>query len=241
MPIYTHHRDIGTSKWVSTVTIVNGDGESCEIVGTGCNRKTHADIAAATEVITMLGIIDAAGSGTEPVVDVSVLKCAHTFQDYYDSITGPGIYVLIDYENVNKLQHLHHVYRRDDGVAANIFKFIGYSHHKVETDEASHIVHSGGSDAVDHAISMFVGIVLAKLRENEGTLLVVLTRDQFAERLQNMLQSSSPDQECIHLPTEEQCVELLLQMGYKRTQERISYRNRARRALRAPQPLQEKI
>jgi hypothetical protein len=191
-----------------------------EYEGYGCIRKSQADIAAARVAVENLpGALNLTVSISIPQDNGNVIfrKRAHTLSDFYDSIAASNMYVLIDYENVNKLQCLHNTFSG----AASIYKFLGYSHHKAETNEASHIVHSGGSDAVDHAISVFVGMIVAKWGPRKQCI-VVLTKDQFAERLHN-LSRSGEETPVIHLPSERLCVEFLKTHGYEQSSERIVY------------------
>lgn len=230
-PVYTSIRD--TVKWTSTVILVH-NGKNVEYVGKACSRKTQADIAAATIAVTDLGLIlgpnphpDPSQSSPGSVVDLNIssAKRAHTSTDFCNSVTKTGMYVLVDYENVNKLQHLHNTFSRQGDHDANIFKFLGYSHHKADTNEASHIVHSGGRDAVDHAISIFVGILIANRHSLSLSKMsiVILTKDLFAERVHNMLRNSCDGLEVIHVPSEKQCIEFLHSKGYEQTDRRIIY------------------
>jgi hypothetical protein len=219
LPDYMSIQDVRTGKWISTVTFIY-DGKNVKYDGKACSRKTQADIAAAS--VAVLDICDP-NLGSVADVNISSVKRAHTSIDFCNSVTETGMYVLIDYENVNKLQHLHNTFSKPGDNDAKIFKFLGYSHHKAETDEASHIVHSGGSDAVDHAISVFVGILIAKHKISSKMSIVILTKDLFAERVHNMLSNSCGGPEVKHIPSERQCVEFLHTRGYEQTNKRIVY------------------
>lgn len=235
LPVYEQHRD-DMGKWVSTVTFIWNDNMK-QFTGSGCDRKKQADISAAATAMDTLELDCMSTAKVSMAVaddtNVIITNRSHTLSDFCDTASAAvdtGMYVLIDYENVNKIQHLHYNFRHADADNVRIFKFLGYSHHKVDTDEASHIVHSGGSDAVDHAISMFVGMITKSYKDQhisrkEPPFIIILSKDQFAERLHNLARTDSLEVPIIiHLPSEVQCVDFLRDHGYIQTQQRIAYK-----------------
>lgn len=231
LPVYNQRVD-ATGQWTSTVTLTGKDSAESTYEGCACPRKTQSDIAAASVALKALKLSpgsegsEGSESGTGQVIKMP--RC-HTIEDYYESIQSyrcTDVFVLVDYENVNKLHNLHYIFSVEGRhrQEAAIYKFLGYSHHNAESKEVSHIIHSGGSNAVDHAISMFVGMIIAACRgddERRIPTILIVTKDQFAERLQNM--SRSEGAKIIHVPSERQCVELLTSLGYTQTNCQVVY------------------
>jgi len=237
LPTYKHSRD-SAGLWVSSVTF-SYNNKNVTFVGDGCDRKSQSDISAASVALRSLGLGPSdSATATGQQHDESIVICnqAHTWSDFCQTAkisTAPGskitMYVLIDYENINSLQMLNHVYEDAHGNKVEILKFLSYNHHMVENGTASHIVHSAGGDSVDHAISMYVGMLLAYQADSpcKPSLIIVLTGDKFGERLQNMTQWTAPgktiDSVVVHLRTEASCVETLDSFGYKQTDVRMRY------------------
>jgi hypothetical protein len=231
LPIYKQSCD-NAGLWISSVTFLHND-KHVTFVGDGCERKSQADISAAGIAVQSLNL---GGVDTEngPVI---VVNQAHTWSDFCQTAkismaSGSKItmYVLIDYENVNSLRMLNNVYEDASGNKVEVLKFLSYNHHMADRGDASHIVHSAGSDSVDHAISMYVGMLLSyqsKSKSKSESTIIVLTGDGFGERLQNMTQwapiGESMESTVIHLRSEASCVKTLDSFGYKQTNKRISY------------------
>lgn len=236
LPTYSQSSD-SAGLWVSTVTFLH-NGKHVTYVGDSCERKSQADISAATVAVKSLSLVD---TDTEngPVI---LVNQAHTWSDFCQTAKTASeakiaMYVLIDYENVNSLRMLNKIYEDVSGNKVEVLKFLSYNHHMADRGDASHIVHSAGSDSVDHAISMYVGMILSYQSESKsesdsesdfGKLtIIVLTGDGFGERLQNMTQwtsiGKSMDSTVIHLRSEASCIKTLDSFGYKQTNKRIRY------------------
>lgn len=237
LPVYSHKKDETTGQWISTVKMLH-QGKYVSFSAQG-SRKTVADIAAAKEALIYLNKPSKARASPKlnpSTDDILVANQAHTWRDFCESIdVKTKLYVLIDYENVNKIKKLNYVFKIGQ-LKAKIFKFLSYGHHNSGKDNVSHIVHSAGSDSVDHAISMFVGMILMKHLNHKPTILV-LTGDQFGERLQNMTRWRPLEEEVgsasvsastsvlYHVRTEEVCLRYLETFGYTQSDQRISYKN----------------
>jgi len=237
LPVYKQNRN-DEGLWVSSVTF-SYNGKDVTYVGAGCDRKSQADISAAGVAVESIGLGEAeagarVGAGTSD--EVIVVNQAHAWTDFCQTAkrsTAPGskitMYVLIDYENVNSLQMLNNVYEDEDRDKVEILKFLSYNHHMADKGTASHIVHSAGSDSVDHAISMYVGMLLANMSQPsiEPVPIIILTGDGFGERVQNMTQWVSFGESrhiiVIHLRSEASCVKTLESYGYIQTNKRIQY------------------
>lgn len=229
LPKYTQNQT-EDGKWVSTVTF-NGT----DIQGDSCDKKTHADISAAGKAVKMLN-----GSGSDLDLDLDLESDSEpkfhivkqprirTIKDMIKSADldkSCSIYVLVDYENINKLQDLNHIFRNSHNQVVKTYKFLSYSHHNAESNDCSHIVNCGGSDAVDHAITMFTGALLANWYSSshrQPLVIMVLTRDHYAECLQNFTRSiDSPS--VFHIPTEKKCISILNERGYARTDDIVKW------------------
>jgi len=233
LPIYSQSCD-NTGLWVSTVTFLHND-KHVTFVGDGCERKSQADISAAGVAVKSLSLVDTNTNTDTENGPVILVNQAHTWSDFCQTAKTASeakitMYVLIDYENVNSLRMLNNVYEDVSGNKVEVLKFLSYNHHMADRGDASHIVHSAGSDSVDHAISMYVGMILAYQSESESkseSTIIVLTGDGFGERLQNMTQwapiGESMDSTVIHLRSEASCVKTLDSFGYKQTNKRIRY------------------
>lgn len=216
LPIYKQNRNTD-GQWVSTVYVSTALGPEVEFIGSSKSRKTHADIAAADIAVSQLGISDINSSN----YDIINPTC-YTVDQYYASFKcDTNMFVLIDYENINKLLHLHNDYKNINGTSALICKFVGYGHHKSETPEVSHIVNSGRSDAVDHAISMCAGIIMAITQCN--VTIIILTGDLFAECLKNIC-ISSEKVKLLHAPSEKQAILELQNRGFDKTNTKIGFK-----------------
>lgn len=234
LPIYKQSSD--STGWVSTVTFLH-NGKNVTYIGDSCERKSQADISAASVAIKSLSLVDA-DTENEPVI---LVNQAHTWSDFCQTAKTASeakiaMYVLIDYENVNSLRMLNKIYEDENGNKAEVLKFLSYNHHMADRGDASHIVHSAGSDSVDHAISMYVGMILAYQSESKsksdsdlsfrGLTIIVLTGDGFGERLQNMTQWSCMAETVgtvVHLRSEANCIKTLDSFGYRQTNKRIRY------------------
>lgn len=211
MPEYIHQQ-ISNGNWVSTVRVRDRDGGIGEFIGEERIRKTHADISAAGVAVAYFGLDDPVPSQYN-----IILNKYHTIEDYIMSFeSDQGMVVLVDYENVNKLEHLHNVWM-NEATRATIYKFVSYGHHKADTLEPSHLVQSGGNDAVDHAISLCVGILLSKGSGSKRKCLIV-SGDHFAECLKNIC-----DGRVLHAKTERQAISILHEHGYAKISDRVGY------------------
>lgn len=219
LPEYSNSMSV-EGKWISTVTFKYGEFQSDP-----CDKKTTADISAATKAIQMLN----AGMDTDTEDHSSLLikqRRIKTIDDMIKSAvlkdTSP-FYVLVDYENINKLSDLNYVFKNSKDQEVTTYRFLAYNHHNTTSDHCSHIVNSGGSDAVDMAIAMFVGMLLANCRAQRQPLtIIILTGDSFAECVQNFTRSV----ECpsvFHIPTEQDCVSILNERGFERTDNVIKW------------------
>lgn len=154
-------------------------------------------------------------------VDIVVIPRLHALLPW--SIPDVTTHVIVDYENVNKLTHLHHQFLNDNGIPAAICKIVGHCNQKASTDEPSHVVKGQGSDAVDHFISLCVGQIIAT-HHGRNVNIVIVTRDMFGAHLENF----SRDIPCVtvtHCASEKKAVEYLTTHGYKQTQVRYSYKD----------------
>lgn len=222
LPKYTSHQDAETKMWLSTVNFNNKS-----FVGEPQPKKTAADISAADKALSLLVDIQLPNSVIVPDVDspaedvcmVNKYKSWDLMLPLEDDMDP--LFVLIDYENVNKLDHLHYLYTKDAN-PAYVCKFVGYCNQKASTDECTHIVHSSGSDAVDHYISFYLGMLYKTLVDRGlHSTVVILTRDKFAAHHRTFCDHNHT---FIHCPTEADCIKILTQRGYTKTAKKYCYK-----------------
>ncbi len=220
-----HHQPLPTycclrndhGQWVSTVSFCDLTGQNHVYTGAACSKKTNADIMAAEQAVHD-------GFGPDAVrinVDIPQTQ-AHTL---LDNIELSPMYVLIDYENINKLDMLHNVFRNSNGQASCIYKFVGYSHHSADTEYPSHIVHSPGKDSVDHYISIFIGMLMGLYGMKSEMTILVLTKDLFAAHYTGFIKGID-NVKIHHIPSETACVSFLNNAGYYATDSRYNYQTR---------------
>ena len=220
LPSYQSEQDPITKLWCSMVSL---DGMIS--IGQACARKTAAEISAAE---TMLARLEPDGCHREEntskdrqfenVISETQHEVLALMYPHPDD-KSPH-FVLIDYENVNKLDDLHHEFLSIAGYRAPICKFVAYCNPKAETTEPSHVVRAAGADAVDHYISFYLGRLVSWLLsspfEQDGSLratIYVVTRDKFAAHYSFIRHSNI---QIVHCTSEAQCTKALGEAGYKK-------------------------
>lgn len=138
--------------------------------------------------------------------------------------------VLIDYENVNKLEHLHNTYMKLNNIPAYVCKFVGYCNRKALTDECTHVIQTASPDGVDHYISFYLGMLYNAMKYMKPWTCIILTRDKFGAHHANF-------SKCIHVATEADCIKILEGKGYVKTNERKSYREGMDWGVHGPPPI----
>lgn len=208
LPVYSSVNETG--QWVSTVTLHDGT----IFTGPPRIRKTQAEIAAANVVLVALG--EKCPDVDSVFINTVSRPRLHTLDmDVPTTEDSVPMYVLVDYENINKLEHLHNIHMGPDGLPAYIYKFVGFCNHKATTVEPSHIVYSQGKDAVDHFISVFIGCLIHALKQHQAIILL-LSKDHFASHHTNFYR----DMENItvkHFASEKRCLQYMEQLKYSKT------------------------
>ena len=179
--------------WISTVKFVLSDNNKLEYVGDPFKRKTQAECSAAFKAVKYLDCIKKA----ETNYDVDHVEFAET-----------GVYVLVDYENINKISNLENLVIRNKGII--LLKFAGHCHPKALVGKSNYVIESSIKDAVDHYISFYIGKLVYQyqnqLLDGEQTklLIFVLTRDHYASSYQSFSNNSSVS--IIHCGSEMKCI-----------------------------------
>jgi hypothetical protein len=210
LPKYSYVQDQDTKMWYSTVEIISETGAISRYTGDPQAKKVAADISAASAALNSLGINN--DDTVSPMNDTeSKDRCPHgQIWNPMDDDRNP-VFVLIDYENVNKLEYLHNLFVNQDGFPAYVSKFVGYCNQKASTDECSHVVPTASSDGVDHYISFYIGMLYHQLKQRELPFtIIILTRDKFGSHYPSFCGG-------IHCATERECIKLLEQRGYYKT------------------------
>lgn len=229
LPVYTYTCVTDSAPavpmWQSIVTVQSTAGP-VEARSETCARKTTADMNAAENMLGILGLSapvagpDGAASGADVVVTPKFGPLEIPIPDAEDQ---DPVYVLVDYENVNKLEHLHHLFRREASSAtALVCKFVGYCNQKADTDEPTHVAQSAASDAVDHYISFCLGLIVRENRGKKTLTVMIVSRDSFAA---HHVKLTGGPVTVLHYTTEARCVESLKRMGYTETTVRPSYQD----------------
>ena len=217
LPEYSSTRT-DSGMWVSTVRFTNVDGQSIEKTGHPCSKKVQADISAATAAREVVKQLDALSES-----DIIVNPKLGTF-DLMMPQEGDlnPMFVLVDYENINKLDHLHNKFVNGSGKPVYVTKFAGYCNPKAETNETTHIVQGAGKDAVDHYISFYLGLLIKYLDDlgYEKYNIVILTRDSFGR---HHISLTRQDKTVQHCSSENRCLDLLSRNGYSKTPSRVCY------------------
>ncbi len=209
LPIYTQTFDEGTRAWQSTVCIAGHTS-----VGEQAARKAQADILAAERACLTLGLIQSKAQSN----DIVVIPKLNTWELLLpkEGDRNP-MFILVDYENVNKLESLHYQFVNSSGYPAYVCKFVGYCNHKASTQEPSHIVGSAASDAVDHYISFYLGMLLRELlchTEVDTIHIIILTKDKFGAHHTNLAHEKL---HVTHCATEKNCLDIMQKHNYSAT------------------------
>ena len=183
--------------WISTVKFVlSGDEiEELEYTGEPFKRKTHAECSAAFKAIQQLECI-------------KKNEMSYAVDNVEYSING--IYVLVDYENINKISNLEKLVTLNDKVT--LLKFAGHCHPKALAGQSNYVIESSIKDAIDHYISFYIGKLVhnhqfSASEYNNKLLILVLTRDHYASAYQSFTNDSTVD--IIHCASEMKCMEYL--------------------------------
>ena len=224
LPVYTSEFNNSTRQWTSSVSFTD-EHQVHHVTGQPQTRRTDADISAAQEAYQTIA------PAALQLSDNIVADKYHMLDLVLpvDGDTKP-VYVLVDYENINKLNYLHNKFVNEKGYPLYVLKFVGYCNHKAETDEPTHVVQCNGRDAVDHFISMYLGMLIQKLckpvtltlQDITHIRIIVLTKDIFGSHYTKFVDSLSGII-VYHCASENSCMQLLKEFGYIDTLRRISY------------------
>lgn len=189
--------------WISQVQ-VNGK----TYTGQPCPKKTKADCSAAAAALLDLTGSDgssAVSTSSSPPVTYSVGQLALSLDQ-----VSPLVYVLVDYENTNKIEKLEHFVHTKDQLT--LLKFTSHLHS--QADKANIVVESAIKDAVDHYISFYAGMLCQHIKSSASpspVSIIVLTRDHFASAMINFTDQSKVN--IYHCPSEDRCLQLLEQLN----------------------------
>lgn len=224
LPEYTRKRDDDDGLWYSTVTFCDQ-----QYAGEGRGKKSAADIAAAERALS-------ARSDTLPHDHTKRIVISNDQVEPIDIVVVPRLqtllpwakpeatmFVVVDYENINKLTQLHNKFVDSNGIPVEICKIVGHCNQKSTTDEPSHVVKGQGSDAVDHFISMCVGQIIASPADHHRYIAIV-TRDMFGAHLENFAKDI-PEITITHFASEKKAVDYLVKHGCLQTNVRYSYKD----------------
>ena len=219
LPRYNAYFNETTRKWISTVSLIDiaftGDAEQ---------KKSHADISAAIGVCMKLGLYE-----SKPALDIITVHKYNTLDLIYPKKgdTDP-MYILVDYENVNRLDHMHNTFTNKDGYPAYVGKFVGYCNQKADTDEPTHIIPIHGSNAVDHFISFYLGMLVQCLLMGDCKIncltIILLTGDGFGAH-HKFLTGERDDLTVHHCRSEKTAIGILEKHNYKETNIKYQYVN----------------
>ena len=225
-PKYISVQDDNTKMWSSTVITAGFTYK-----GASHTKKVAAEIAAAEaallDIVPGPGPVKATQSASASAsASATVLNKFDTWELMLpiDSDQTP-LFILIDYENVNKLDHLHNRYVNSKGYPAYVCKFVGFCNQKADTVECTHVVQSSASDAVDHYISFYLGMLYRALTDrliepvhDVNPVFIILTRDKFGSHLQSFIKYPVH-----HCPSEVACIKLITGLGYTKTDTQYHY------------------
>lgn len=208
LPTYESNKLDG--DWVSTVKFTY-NGDDYEFKGNSSLRKKQAECNAAKEALETVGDSLRAKSETveKPITEIRVgeILVPHTTSDRYT-------YVLVDYENINKISALNALDRNTKNLT--ILRFVSHLHVKATTDEANCVIDSSIKDAVDHYISFYVGGLCNKIPSTSPLYIFILTRDHFASSIPTFVAAYS-NVTVKHCGTEKKCIEELRHLGITST------------------------
>ena len=195
MPVYESSFSVDSRSWQSTVTI-KVNNKSHVITGDPTQKKSEAECSSASYALEFI-----AKNRTE---QIKVSK--KNMEDYeMPNFDEDQTFVLIDYENYTKISHLAEM--KKDNV--HIFRFVGHCNPRAEHSDVDFIINSSIKDAVDHAISYFVGLIVNEFRHSSGgdnLNICILTRDHFGSALSDF---SFRNVAIIHCASESKCLDIL--------------------------------
>lgn len=180
--------------WISTVKFVLSDDNMLEYVGEPFKRKTQAECSAAFKAVKHLDCI----------------KMAETSYDVdHVEFSDNDVYILVDYENINKIPNLEKLAAKNTGL--KLLKFAGHCHPKALAGKSNFVIESSIKDAVDHYISFYIGKLVYQHRRQrsdeepkKNLLVLVLTRDHYASSYQSF--SNDKSVKIIHCASETKCM-----------------------------------
>lgn len=206
LPTYSSvkHHD---GRWISSVILTLD--KKYVIEGIYAERKRAAECSAAQKALDEKHIKSQLGltsmeirTRNVPQYPLSEIIVPKTKQDSYT-------YVLVDYENTNKIPTLDRmdIIRND----LTILRFVSHCHPKASTNEANYIVESSIADAVDHYISFYIGCLCTHLK-NDSLCIFVLSRDHFASAIPSFVDGYD-NITISHCATEQKCIRELEKIG----------------------------
>lgn len=174
LPIYNTTQVDG--MWISEAITTDGIKTKSDPQA----RKTLAECDVADKVLKLLETVNAsdAESPSESSQRLSLSDVFSSISVHEKLHNKTPTYVLVDYENVNKL------FKLQSCSQYSVIRVVSYVNQKASTGEADVVINSCGSDSVDHYISALVGRLIQEHvyhQENlEWLKIIILTRDRFA-------------------------------------------------------------
>ena len=184
--------------WISKVKFVLSDDK--EYTGDPFKRKAQAECSAASKALKAINQI---GSIKKTETCLSVDDVIYPSSDDVDKI-----YVLVDYENINRISNLEKIVLSHKTIT--LLKFAGHCHPRALVGQSNYVIESSIKDAVDHYISFYIGKLVChhQASGNQNMLVIlVLTRDHYASSYQSFTRDKSIN--IIHCASEGKCISYL--------------------------------
>ena len=192
---------LSTKEWSSTVTF-SLDGHDYTYTGPSSLKKKQAECNTAHVAYT------AVFPSTDICYRTPKIKAGEILVPKTDHQTY--IYVLVDYENINRVPELDRLDKKSNELT--VLRFVNHLHSESKTEEANCIVESSIKDAVDHYISFYIGNLCATVPNNKSLHIIVLTRDHFASALPSFV-TCYKNITLKHYGNEKKCIDELQRIG----------------------------
>lgn len=190
LPVYQQQQIVTNSNqilWQSTVFLT----DEREFSGLPCSKKSSADISAAEQALSALGLRESANGSTNETMKKTRYECK-SLADIIPDYNGGKVVVLYDLENIpNPPTNFE--------PESNVVKKIGFKSRfsTVSSPEGTETIsiNSAVSDAADHAMTYYAGRIAHCIQpiplesKDKQLNFLLYSRDKFVSILGTLLQS----------------------------------------------------
>ncbi len=196
-------------------------GETLTFIGDICNRKRQAECSAALKALSSRELIDSINlinsiksrklinsiKSRKPIETSNNEESELDFEQFsVDCVefSNNHIYVLVDYENINKISKLQKM-KAQSTQEICVLTFAGHCNSK--SLKSNFVIESSIKDAVDHYISFYIGKLVNQHKHDKMLSIFVLTKDHYASAYSSFTEHKNIS--ITHCPSENKCISML--------------------------------